>query len=117
MILAASALILAAAGIALTGRISAAAEDAEIVVTRDDTEIFRKKAADIPLPYTFSVEGIEGGHNVFLIDEDEEGRLGVSCTEADCPDKICVETGRVISTEQPVVCLPHRITARIVKKY
>ena len=117
IILAAAVLIIAAVWIAVSGRNTALSESAEIVVTRDDEEIFRKKASDTPLPYNFSVEGKNGGHNVFLIDENDDGELGLRCVEADCPDKICVETGRIHSAEQPIVCLPHRITARIIKKY
>ncbi len=89
-------------------------KDAVIVVTVDDREQFRARASELVLPYTLTVSGYEGGHNHFIIDEDENGAIGVRCEKADCPDKICVQTGRVTLPDQPVVCLPHRVTARIL---
>ena len=50
-----------------------------------------------------------GFHNTLQI---RDGKA--SMREADCPDKICVQTGRVTLPDQPVVCLPHRVTARIL---
>ena len=53
----------------------------------------------------------EYGTNILLI------RDGQACvTEADCPDKICVHTGLVTLPDEPIVCLPHRVTARIVEQ-
>ncbi len=110
------AVLLIAAALLLLFRGGAQKKDsAEIVITRDDEVIFREQSADLVLPYTLRVEGIHGGHNIFIIDEDEDGTVGIRCQEADCPDKICVNTGRVTLPDQPVVCLPHRISARIVE--
>lgn len=38
----------------------------------------------------------------------------VAVTESDCPDKICVRTGFISSPRQAVVCLPKRISVRIL---
>ena len=108
--------IAAAAYFAAGGRKGGTASgDESIVITVDDTEVYRKNVADITVPETVDTEGCNGGHNVFVIDKNADGAYEISCTEADCPDKICVETGAVSVPDQPIVCLPHRITARIIK--
>ena len=33
--------------------------------------------------------------------------------DADCPDKVCVKTGKIKSPGQTVVCLPHRVVIEI----
>ena len=111
-ILAAAALLMLYRGGGRLGK-----NEAVIAITVDNREVFRKQSSELELPYTLKIEGYKGGHNVFIIDETEDGTIGIRCSEADCPDKICVETGRVTVPDQPVVCLPHRITARIVKSY
>ena len=34
-------------------------------------------------------------------------------TEADCPDKICVNTGKISKIGETIVCLPHRVVVEI----
>lgn len=48
------------------------------------------------------------GYNVITI---RGGKISVS--EADCPDKVCVNMGE-ISGGTPIVCLPHRLEIRVV---
>ena len=61
------------------------------------------------------ISGIHGGSNVFVMEKDEQGNAGLRCIEADCPDLICVHTGLVTLPDEPIVCLPHRVTARITE--
>ena len=35
-------------------------------------------------------------------------------TDADCPDKLCVKTGRISKTGETIVCLPHRVVVEII---
>ena len=44
------------------------------------------------------------GYNKLLI---KSGKIGVS--EADCPDKTCVNTGFTNSSSKPIICIPHRL--------
>lgn len=44
--------------------------------------------------------------------EVKDGRVRIS--EADCPDKICEKTGFISSPLQTIVCLPNRISVRIL---
>ena len=64
---------------------------------------------------SFSEEGVEVrtslGYNI--ISYAEEGEGGLICTAADCPDKVCMDTGVVRTAAEAIVCLPHRLTARV----
>lgn len=58
---------------------------------------------------TLTIEGYQGGSNIVTI---ENG--GVTMTDADCPDKLCVMTGRISKTGETIVCLPHRVVVEII---
>lgn len=92
-----------------------ASSDLSIVITVDDKEVYREQADRLKLPAKIDIDGYSGGHNTFIVDKDDSGDIEISCIEADCPDKICVETGKVSTPDQPIVCLPHRVTARIIR--
>ena len=55
------------------------------------------------------------GYNVFKAEKDGD-RLGLKCIESDCPEQICVDRGTVVLTDDPIVCLPHKVTARLTDK-
>lgn len=44
--------------------------------------------------------------------EVQSGRVRIS--ESDCPDKVCERTGFISSPMQTIVCLPNRISVRIL---
>jgi len=44
--------------------------------------------------------------------EIRDGKVRIS--ESDCPDKICEKTGFISSPMQTIVCLPNRISVRII---
>lgn len=50
----------------------------------------------------------EFGYNKLHIEHD-----GISVTEADCRDHICMDQGKVSQAGVPIVCLPHRLTIEI----
>ncbi len=72
------------------------AVDGEIVKTVD--------LAKVTSPYEFKVE-TEQGYNIILIAPNK-----ISVTESDCPDKICVNQGKIGAGDLPIVCLPHKLT-------
>ncbi len=51
----------------------------------------------------------EGHRNVFVIQGGE-----VWMESADCGDETCVRTGRISRAGESIVCLPHRLTLRIL---
>lgn len=48
------------------------------------------------------------GENVLRI---SQGKVWLS--EADCPDKICVNTGKIQYPGQSIICLPHKVVVEI----
>ena len=57
---------------------------------------------------TVRIEG-QGGYNLLVI---ENGEAWLS--EADCPNLLCVKTGKIRYAGQSIVCLPHKLAVRIV---
>lgn len=51
----------------------------------------------------------EGGYNLLVIEGGE-----VYLREADCPNLLCVKTGKIRYAGQSIVCLPHKLAVRIV---
>ncbi|MCI5792299.1 MAG: NusG domain II-containing protein [Lachnospiraceae bacterium] len=84
-------------------------------ITVDNEVVFSEDIGSLELPFTYEVKAKDGGCNTFVIDKDEKGVIGMSCTHADCPDKVCVETGRVTLPDDPIVCLPHKTVARLYR--
>ena len=61
--------------------------------------------------YSLSEDGIyplNGGTNILVI---EDGSAYIS--EADCPDKYCMEQGRIRYTGQCLTCLPNKLTVTV----
>ncbi len=65
--------------------------------------------AELPLDRdrTFTVAN-ELGTNTIVI---EDGSAYV--TDADCPDKICEEMGKISKSGETIVCLPHKLIVEI----
>ena len=57
---------------------------------------------------TIEVNGYQGGVNKVVIND---GKVGM--TEADCPDELCVKTGKISRVGETIVCLPHRVVVEI----
>lgn len=55
----------------------------------------------------FTVTCAEGYNTVTV----KDGAVMIS--SADCPDKVCVQTGAVSGGAVPIVCLPHRLEIRV----
>lgn len=55
------------------------------------------------------INGANGGTNHLII---EDGTARIS--EASCPDKVCINQGRIEMNGQIIVCLPNRMTATII---
>ncbi len=65
------------------------------------------KRVDLSEEGEFVLEGYKGV--VFSV---KEG--AIAFISSDCPDKICVRTGYIKNRGQSAVCLPNRLTVRIV---
>lgn len=79
------------------------------VIEQDGKEVRRVELDSITQPETLVLEG-EISVTVLL----EPGQ--VSIIHSDCPDQICVNTGVLTQPGQSAVCLPARVSVRIVGK-
>ena len=82
-------------------------DGAYVRVTADGTvygtyALAEDRTVDVETPY---------GRNVLRI---EGGRVWVS--EADCPNRDCVEKGAISQTNQIILCLPHKLSVTIVNE-
>ena len=62
--------------------------------------------------YSLAIDGeypLNGGTNILVI---EGGEAYIK--DADCPDKTCVRRGRISYVGQSAVCLPNRVSVKIV---
>ena len=67
-----------------------------------------KHELDINKDTTLEISGYQGGINRVVI---KNGQAYVS--HADCPDDLCVHTGKISMTGETIVCLPHRVVVEI----
>lgn len=65
----------------------------------------------VRLPLDADTEYSVGGKNIVTI---KDGKAFVSY--ADCPDKLCIKQGEISDTGKTIVCLPNRLTVKIIKK-
>lgn len=63
---------------------------------------------EIEKPIEFTITGTTGCVNIIRADK---GRICMQ--DADCPDKICVNTGWIDNCAIPIVCLPNKIIIEI----
>lgn len=70
--------------------------------------IYSVNLSTVKNPYENTIYQPDGGYNTVLI---EPGRICIK--DADCADKVCVDTGFISNTSFPIVCLPHRLVIRI----
>lgn len=57
---------------------------------------------------TLTLESADGGYNRI-----EFGDGGVTITDADCPDRLCMRRGTVSRRGEAIVCLPHRLVITV----
>lgn len=58
-----------------------------------------------------TLKGANNGSNVLVI---QSGEAWIE--EADCPDGLCIKTGRISKEGQSIICLPHKLVAEITSK-
>lgn len=75
-------------------------------------EIYVGGSLNAQLPLNTNAEyrvECDGGFNLVVVENGE-----VFVADADCPDRVCVETGGISGGAVPIVCLPHRVEVRVV---
>ncbi len=77
------------------------------VVEQNGVEIRRISLQELTQPISLE---LNGGYPLVLAAD----REGVWVEDASCPDKTCARTGKITRPGQTVVCLPARISVRLV---
>ncbi len=77
------------------------------VISVDGEEYERIDLSKAEQSYDFVIETKYGSNTVHV----EPG--GISVTEADCPDGVCVRQGVIVSGGMPIICMPHRLVIEI----
>ena len=78
---------------------------AEISIDGETVETLDLNA--VTAPYTLKV----GEGNTVLV---EHG--AISMHSANCPDQLCVKQGKITGGVYPIVCLPNRVTVKIISE-
>ena len=63
---------------------------------------------DLSKDQEITIRGAQGGTNFLVI---QDGTI--RCSQASCPDKVCVRQGRQSRDGDMIVCLPNRVTVRV----
>ena len=81
-------------------------KDGDVVLIKVDGEV--KHQLELNKDTELMVSGYNGGENQVVI---KDGAVYMS--DADCPDKLCVNMGRISKAGETIVCLPHRVVVEI----
>lgn len=77
-------------------------------ILRNGEVIHEIDLSQVSEPFSLTLEDSTGSNTVSV----EYGRISIS--EADCPDQVCVRHGWISTTGDPIVCLPHKLSIRII---
>lgn len=76
----------------------------DIVIIVSDGKVIEKiDLSTISEPYTIDVT-YDGRKNTVLVEKNS-----IRVTSADCPDKVCLNHGKLKNSFSPIVCLPNRL--------
>lgn len=106
MILAAAILLIAAAVFGFNYIIHRAPAAAVARITVDQTVV---ETLDLSKDTELTVTGPDGGANHLIVRDGE-----IWCSEATCPDKVCVRQGRKRLGNDTIVCLPNKMIVTII---
>ena len=73
-------------------------------ILQDGKLLYEIDLKEVTEEYSFTIDCPEGGYNIITV---KPGMICVS--EADCPDKICVNRGWAGGGVSPIVCMPHKL--------
>ena len=77
-----------------------------VSVSLDGEEIYSQNLYEIDTPFEYKIDG--DIDMILLLEKD-----GVTVTHSDCPDKLCVNMGKLTKSGECAVCLPARVSVRL----
>lgn len=78
------------------------------VITQNGKAIYTIELDKVKESYDFTIENEQGQYNTIYV---EPGSIKIS--DANCPDKLCVQTGTLSKINDISVCLPHGLFVEI----
>ena len=79
-----------------------------VAVIRVDGEVYKKIDLDtVTVAYDIEIRTEFGYNKIHVVNG------GISVTESDCRDHICIEQGEIDNEAVPIVCMPHRLVIEI----
>ena len=73
-----------------------------------DGELYKKIDLDaVAVAYDIEIRTEFGYNKIHVVNG------GISVTESDCRDHICIEQGEIDNEAVPIVCMPHRLVIEI----
>lgn len=100
-----AAILLTAAGLYAAGLLTNRRPAAYVTVSVDGEEIAR---FDLNETTDYLIPGYAGGSNRLIV---RDGQAWIE--EASCPDKLCVQQGRIHRAGEMIICLPNRVVAEV----
>ena len=103
-------IVLCAVVFVLLGMFSGGSDERlEAVVSVGGKVSARIPLSDVDEGYTYEVEGYNHEIvNLYITDE------SVEFSDSPCPDKLCVNTGKLTKAGDSAVCLPQRVSVKLV---
>ncbi len=83
-------------------------DDGNYVVVKENKKIVLKANLDVDKEYNIKTEA---GYNLIKV---EGGSVRVIAS--DCKNKICVNHRKIDSTNESIICLPHKVIIEVQKK-
>lgn len=84
-------------------------KDGKVAVITVDGQVYA--TLELSKDTELEIQGIDGGMNKLKI---YDGKAYM--VEADCPDKVCINQGKISKTGETIVCLPHKVVIEIKGK-
>ena len=81
------------------------------VIKQDGQVIKEIDLKSVKEPYEFEIKTNDGHSNTVRVEYDK-----IAIVDADCADKVCVNTGYISNSIVPIVCLPHKLSITIEDK-
>lgn len=78
------------------------------IISQNGSVIHTIDLSRVDEPYEFTIETDHGGFNRVYVEKDR-----IKFSDADCPDKLCVQNGFLSYTNDIAVCLPHGLLIEI----
>lgn len=80
-----------------------------VIVELNGEKILSMKLQDDTPSREIPIDIGKGGYNILKISSD-----GVHMLDANCPDRLCVYSGKINGPGQSIICIPHKLIVRIL---